>query len=217
MTSKVSHIGLIPDGNRRWAVKNNLDIKTAYNKSMQHICDLIEHFFSKDISLVSIYLLSKENLSRGRFDLETVLDAEENLCRMLLKLCLKWECKVIHAGLDVLLPEHLANEIKILVNSTSNLNKHQLHLLVGYNPFDEVNSAFATKTREIKLEDLWVKVNLDMIIRTAGGNVLLSNFLPLQSGYAQVFIVNELFNDFSTNQFDELLEIANNTTMLLGK
>jgi undecaprenyl diphosphate synthase len=213
----INHIGLIPDGNRRWAVKNNLELDVAYNQSMQHIYNLIDHFFSKNISLASVYLLSKENLSRGRFDLETVLNAEENLCRMLLELCLKWECKVVHAGLPSVLPEKLANEIKTLVDSTTNLSKKQIHLLVGYNPLDEINSAFAIKNKEIRLEDLWVKTNLDMVIRTAGGNVPLSNFLPLQSGYAQIFIVDELFNDFSINQFDKLFETANNTTMLLGK
>lgn len=213
----INHVGLIPDGNRRWATKNSLNLDVAYNQSMVHIHDLIDHFFSKNISLVSVYLLSRENLSRGRDDIDAVLVAEEYLFKTLLPLCIKWDCKVIQAGLPSLLPSQFANAIENLVQATADLSKKKLYLLVGYNPLDEVNSALKKEGGEIRIEDLWVKDKLDMVIRTAGGNVPLSNFLPLQSGYAQIFIVNELFNDFTLDQFDELYNKASKTVMLLGK
>lgn len=213
----VNHIGLIPDGNRRWAEKNNMDLETAYAKSMDHICEFIQHFFSLRIPFVSVYLLSSENLKRNRFDLDKVITAETNLCISLLKLCEQWKCKVVHAGRTDILPENLADGINSLVNATSHLETNCLNLLLGYSPLDEINAAIKDNAKEITLQDLWVKEKLDIVVRTAGGNVALSNFLPLQSGYAQLFIVEELFNDFSTKKFDELLNTANKANLLFGK
>jgi undecaprenyl diphosphate synthase len=215
----IKHVGLIPDGNRRWAIENSIDYRTAYKKSMEHLLKCIEWIFDMNINCLSIYLLSKENIERSREDLDAVLYAEEYfLSELLISTCQKYKCKVIHAGNCNLLTESMNNKINNILKLTNNYENHELYLLIGYNPIDEINiSIKSNKQNLLNIEHLLVPKKNDVVIRTAGGSLLLSNFLPIQCGYAQVYIVDEYFNDICKGKIKSILDKASNVNMLFGK
>lgn len=59
------HIGLIPDGTRRWSKKNNINLYEAYLISMHKIVEYIDIFFRHGSKNVSIYLSSSQNFNRS--------------------------------------------------------------------------------------------------------------------------------------------------------
>ena len=88
---------------------------------------------------------------------------------------------------------------------TSGNRKGTLNLLLAYDPIEEIIQAFRTSTNHERFyEDLWVTKPVDLVIRT-GGAKLLSNFLPLQCGYARLYCYDKLFNDFTTEDLDEVV------------
>ena len=60
--NEINAIGVMPDGNRRWADKNGKSIKEAYERGTQRISDLIKWSLEKDIKEVIIYAFSTEKL-----------------------------------------------------------------------------------------------------------------------------------------------------------
>jgi len=215
--SSINHIGLIPDGNRRWALKNSLDYKTAYMKSMVHIVNCIGWIFDMNFESISIYLLSNENLKREREDIDSVIYAEEYLLSdILYPVCQQYSCKVIHAGNRDLLPYSMKIKIDYLCSITRDYKERTLFLLIGYNPIDEINTTI-NQNGFIEMSLLSVPKKVDVVIRTAGGASLLSNFLPIQCGYAQIYMVDALFNDLTRQEIEAILNTASQVKMQYGK
>jgi undecaprenyl diphosphate synthase len=140
--------------------------------------------------------LSKENLGRSPDHLQAALDAEGYALRELLpRLCERWEASVNIAGDVTLLPEPFRNQAIALAQQTHRYSKRKIYFLLAYNPWDEIRHALAHCDDLDHLEQaLWVKEPVDLVIRTAGG-CRLSNFLPLQSGYAELEFFDCFFND----------------------
>lgn len=215
--TNIKHIGLIPDGTRRWAQHNNSDLFTAYEITMNNIINFV--YYSIDyVNEISIYLLSKDNLQRTKSDLDPVIKAEYCLVNDLLpKICDKYSIKIVHAGTKQLLPSYFTNSLDELCRSTSSYNKLTINLLLAYDPIDEINYALANGVNQLSYSNLWVTTMVDLVIRTAGGSVYLSNFLPIQCGYSQVYLVEVLFNDFTKDNFMEIINLAKKEIILKGK
>lgn len=211
------HIGLIPDGNRRWARNNKLQYPDAYKISMLRIVEFLKFWYAKEFKYISIYLLSKENLLRDRSDLDSVVKAEIDFIRnMLPDVCALLNCRVVHAGNKTILPSDMALAIDYISQKTLHNTQRTLFLLIGYNPIDEINSSIEYHDLPIDVSKLWVPMKVDIVIRTAGGVVPLSNFIPLQCGYSQIYILDKLFNDVTTEDYTEICNKATSTELLHG-
>jgi undecaprenyl diphosphate synthase len=69
------HVGLIPDGNRRFAQENNISYKSAYERSRDKLLDFVDVTIQNEgVSELSLYLLSEENLDRSDDELQTTYD-----------------------------------------------------------------------------------------------------------------------------------------------
>ena len=216
----IHHIGLIPDGNRRWADKNNLDYCTAYNRSMENIAKFaILAFDEWETDSLSIYLLSKDNLKRRRDDVEAVIQAETIfISGSLLELAHRLKCRIVHAGLSDILPRQMASALQRASAETFVYGEKRMYILAGYSPIDELNACLGLHSACLfSFENLWVPELVDVVIRTAGGPCLLSNFLPLQCGYAQVYILDKYFNDCDRPDFVHIHQKASGTKMLFGQ
>ncbi len=215
---EINHVGLIADGNRRWAKRNNADYLSAYKLTMINIDKFLRETFDYGIKIVSVYLLSKDNLSRQREDLQAVIDAETYfVSEVLPQLCNNYECRVYMAGNPSLIPDRLLKATQEICRTTTSFNKFDLYLLIGYDPFDELEAALSKNKHAFSFTNFWVPKKLDCIIRTAGGPTLLSNFLPIQSGYAQINMIDKYFNDCETKDFLEIYRRVSGIKMLYGK
>jgi len=212
-----NHVGLIPDGTRRWAKENKISLSEAYINAMQNITYSLDFFFQQGIKAVSIYLSSIQNLRRSSDEIDALFRAEVLLYdAMLPHIAKKFEAKVTTAGKTDLLPDYLQTSINSITYNTSGYSSTRLYLCNAYSPLDEVINALNNSgNTDSFINYLWVPEPLDLVIRTSGAN-LLSNFLPLQSGYARIYTIDKLFNDASIKDFNNILTDFKNLTRLYG-
>lgn len=213
---KIRHIGIIPDGTRRWAAENHVTLSEALHISMDKLSRLIDSAFML-VDEVSVYMLSKENLKRESCQLDVVLAMEDEFIRTTVaEVCRKHSVRVVHAGEKKYLPEYLNRSLELLCNETRFFDRKTLNLLVAYNAMDEIASACRRRGCAIGIEDLWVSSEVDLVIRTGGGRVMSSNFLPLQCAYSSYYVVDEYFNDFTEERFMEIYNTERAVNMNRG-
>lgn len=167
-----------------------------------------EVFFSSGVQIVTVYLLSKENLRRSRPELDAVLTEEDRFLRHIIPaVCSKVGATAKVAGSPELLP-HPWDRIGEHLNPAQLHSEKKINLCIAYNPMLELAAALkewsVTQRPDELITRLWVSDPVDLVIRT-GGAETLSNFLPLQCGYARIIFIEELFNDTSV---DTMLRIA---------
>ncbi|MBI3167402.1 MAG: undecaprenyl diphosphate synthase family protein [Chloroflexi bacterium] len=204
------YIGIIPDGNRRWAKQNNIELAEAYWLAMQKIASCLVTLFKRGASSVCVYLLSKDNVLRARDDLDAVITAEIRLLRELIPpLRTTYLLRTYHAGNPSLLsPEYVAalNEICESGNGRGDPFP-RLYLCAGYDPYEEIEQCCndITLTPRRLIETLSVPLELDAVIRT-GGDIRISGFLPLQSKYAEFFFEPYYFPDISEDRITAIID-----------
>lgn len=201
---RVKHFGLIPDGGRRWALRQGVSLRESYGLSFERIGVFAEQFFESGGHFMSIYLLSRANLARRREELEAVGEAEIRFLKNAVAgLVERFSIGVGIAGQEGLLPEPLRAAVRELaVASVGRIPR--LFLCLAYDPFDELicaarNMKSAVESKADLLAELWVPVEVDLVVRT-GGAVTLSNFLPLQCAYARIVFMEKLFNDVDVTE-----------------
>lgn len=213
------NIGVIPDGTRRWARREGVSLFDAYWKTMLNIHKIIDYLYEQDTLSISIYLLSKDNLGRKPDELDAVVNAERDLIEKLLPPLLeKWVVNLGIAGCLDQVPENLSKSAKKLsVDSSQVTRLRKLYLLIGYDPHDEIDHALKSGSSTLNwFDNLWVPHKLDLIIRTSGEK-RLSNFLPLQSSYAELFFVDHYFNDFDLQSLEYILQTYRSRNRRFGQ
>ncbi|GEM_PF-643162 len=205
-TPVAKHIGLIPDGARRWAKRENVSLPDAYLHSMQKLTQHIEFFFNEGIQAISIYLSSIYNFKRSDVEVTAFCEAETTLCNKTLpNLAKRFGTRIIVAGKVEILPLYLRKALEEIDKLTSSQSQTRLYLCAAYNPLDEIVNAFRLADNpDDFIRRLWVPEPLDLVIRTSGESTL-SNFLPLQAGYARLYFIDKLFNDTEVVDFQMAL------------
>lgn len=219
IAGEISHVGLIPDGGRRWAARNEIPLVDSYMISMGKLGRCLEAFYAHGIGSVSVYMLSKANLARTPAELHAVDCAESSFLEDVVPpLRDRWSITVRVAGDLDPVPGRL-REAATKVHSAAPKLARALFLCIGYDPFDELLAALkngsSLKTKDELLARLWVPQELDLVIRT-GGAATLSRFLPLQAGYAQLVLLDKLFNDIAVEEFLEIIDEQRQRTFLFG-
>ncbi len=217
----VKHVGIIPDGNRRWARQNNIDLEEAYWLAMRKITDCAEALFNAGVQSLSVYLLSKDNILRGRDDLHAVVIAETRLLRELVPALQRdLGVRVYHAGNPASLDPDFRAALEAVCEPGNGVNDPfpRLYLLAGYDAYEEVTDARAAigPDPEQLLASLSVPVSLDLVIRS-GRDQRFSGFLPLQCKYAEFFFEPYFFPDITPARALEILDEFQNRSRRFGK
>jgi undecaprenyl diphosphate synthase len=212
------HVGIIPDGGRRWAKAQGCTLQEAYIYTNSHLFQIANFLYQKNVKEISIYLSSIENFKRTDEEMSAYLGIVESaLKNEIASLAHQRNLVVKISGDRQVFPLSLANEVNSLEKSTLNNTLGRLNLLMGYNPLHEIIQAIkSTTVPENFIRFLSVSTPVDIVFRS-GGAPLLSNFLPLQSGYARLCFLNKLFNDLTFKDLEEALTDFANTERKFGE
>ncbi len=218
------HIGLIPDGNRRWAKENNKTKREGHEVGAKKIVDFIRWCWEKEeIEEVSIYVLSYDNIKkRDKEELEALYSIFESLMDNLFEefrgkyfisiagetQALLDELKSKNTELYQAHKKSIEKAKKIIKEMNKHTSNKKLNLLIGYKSQKEIVNA-AKKFDNGDIEDfknhLYVKRDVDLVIRY-GKETRLSDFLLFQSAYAEIFFINKYWPDASRDDFERILE-----------
>ncbi len=210
-----NHLALILDGNRRWA-KNNLSMpKEGHWKGADAVENLLDWCEEFDIKIITLYVLSAENLSRKDKELEFLFDLIKNRLEKLYNdpRIHRTKMRVKAIGRIELLPESIKEVLHRLDTLTKDYNEHFLNIAIAYGGQDELVDAVKKIGGKIKkgildINDInkkEIESNLytshlpqsspDMILRTSGEK-RLSGFLMWQSVYSELVFLDIFWPEF---------------------
>jgi tritrans,polycis-undecaprenyl-diphosphate synthase [geranylgeranyl-diphosphate specific] len=209
------HIGIILDGNRRWASNRSLIPWHGHQEGVEKVRKFMEWCLDLGISTLTLYAFSTENFKRSKEEVDELMKMYEENLKELVNAYAIHENKVnIRAiGRINLLPERIRSIIEEVEQVTKDYDQFYLNFALAYGGRAEIVDA----TREIATlvgkgqidpenidEDLIEKhlytahlpqPDPDLIIRTSG-EARLSNFLIWQAAYSELFIVDVYWPDF---------------------
>jgi len=217
-----NHLGIIIDGNRRWARARGLPPWEGHRAGAEKLNEFLNWCLELGIPQVSIYTLSTENLNRPKEELKHLFKLLEEYVDGLLNdkkkfaLLEKYEVRVRFVGELNRLPKKLIKLMGKLMEKTAKYQKRVLNFLVAYGGKYEIVNAIKKLAEEVikhgKIEitekdiekHLYVPQPLDLVIRT-GGYQRLSNFLLWQASYAEIYVTKTLWPDFSKKELMKAL------------
>lgn len=219
-----AHVGVIMDGNGRWAKKRGLPRKMGHIEGAKTFRRIGEYAGNLGIRHISFYAFSTENWARPEDEINAIMklfgdylkEAEDRLQENLEK-----GIRLRFLGDRSGLSDELRYAMDFLEDATKDKTKVNLNLAVNYGGQQEIlhsvkNIAEDILSEKIKPEDITLETirnglytaeqpPVDLVIRPSGEQ-RLSNFLLWQSAYAEFWYSDVLWPDFTENDFDEALK-----------
>lgn len=210
-----NHIAIILDGNRRWAKRNLIMKLEGHFRGADAVEKLLDWCEELNIKIITLYVLSAENLSRQDDELDYLYDLINERLQKLYNdpRIHKNRMKVKAIGSVELLPDFLREILNKLEETTKDYDNHYLNIAIAYGGQNELVDAI--KKIGSKIKDGSLDVNQidkdviesslytshlpqsspDMILRTSGEK-RLSGFLLWQSAYSELVFMDIYWPEF---------------------
>jgi short-chain Z-isoprenyl diphosphate synthase len=211
------HVGVMCDGNRRWARSAGLlDVSSGHRAGADKIFELLEWCRASNVEVVTLWLLSTDNLTRPPAELEQLLQIIEDTVRELV--AQRWRVKPVGA-LD-LLPAETAQVLKDAGEATADYPGLLVNVAVGYGGRREIADAVRAllqehATKGTTIEELAEVLDVehiaehlytagqpdpDLVIRTSGEQ-RLGGFLLWQSAHSEFYFCDAYWPAFRKVDF----------------
>ncbi len=206
------HIAIIMDGNRRWAKARGWMVIRGHSVGARSTRDIIQECVNLKIPALTIYTFSTENWKRPSSEVTALLRLITRNLKQELPDMIANNIQVRHIGRREGLPNHLLRQIDDCISATVKNTGLVLSLALNYGGRAEITDAFrhllseiqagrlsADELTETHITDSLYTAGLpepDLMIRT-GGEMRISNFLPWQIAYAELWVTPTLWPDFS--------------------
>ncbi len=211
------HIGVIPDGNRRYANNHGIGNYKAYRKARDTIKDVTKSLngFSEEVDTITFYLLSEENLRRDEDELETLFQLLEDNIDDMGQFFQDRDFDVNWASTKPeALPEDLTEKLEELEEEYSG-DDTRVNLLISYSGKQDIVKASrkisengeAFNEEEIS-SHLEIGSDIDFVIRTGDNpdRECLSGFPIWNASYAEYYHIKKNFPAINAEDVEEALE-----------
>ena len=215
--SAPSHVGIIMDGNGRWAKNRGLPRTNGHKEGLEAAKRIVARASDRGISTLSLYAFSTENWRRTEDEVSFLMGLIRTHLRKQYDFYKERELRITHSGDIDRLPKPVRDEIILAEHDTATFRGMKVNLLINYGGRDEIIRSvrrFVKDGGDIGIIDEGdINRNLDhpdlpeldLLIRT-GGEYRLSNFLIWQAAYAELFFSEVFWPDWTPEHFDEALE-----------
>jgi undecaprenyl diphosphate synthase len=208
-----AHIAIIMDGNGRWANRRRLPRVAGHKAGVGPVRATVETCARMGIQALTLYAFSVENWKRPRTEVETLWRLLHYYLRKELPDLQKNGIRLQAIGRVDALPPQVRRELESVVEATSGNRRLQVNLAVNYGGraeiVDAVNSILDRARLEgrlgtLEIDEAAIAGHLytsaipdpDLLIRTSG-EMRISNFLLWQIAYAELYVTDTLWPDFS--------------------
>ena len=208
------HIGIIMDGNGRWAKKRLLPRAVGHRFGAERMMGLLRHALDIGVPYVTVYALSTENFSRPEEELNALFDLIRNRFLPCMNEIAEKQARVRVLGDISLFPKDVQELLIKAQEKSAAYTGRGVNVALGYGARAEIVRAanlavrYGRPVSEKEFSDLLYTGGLpdpDLIIRT-GKERRLSNFLLCQSAYAELYFSDKLFPDFSNRDLDAAIK-----------
>ena len=212
------HVGIIMDGNGRWAQKRSLPRTAGHKQGITTAKKIIKEAIRLHIPYLTLYVFSTENWSRTEKEVGFLMKLIVYHMRTEASFYRNNRIRVRHAGNMSKLPKDVQKEIKKSIQNTAGFDAITVTLAINYGGRDEIvrgvnrwlsdkensRGPFQEETLSMYLDNSDIP-DPDLIIRTAGEQ-RLSNFLLWESAYSEYYFSDTLWPDFTEEDFKGALE-----------
>lgn len=218
-----NHIGIIMDGNRRWAKEKKKKTIEGHLSGANRIISLAKYIFDKGVKYLSIYAFSTENFNRSAEEVSYLMGLIIKFFNERVNELHDYNIKIVVSGLRDNLSKEVLKCIDNVVDLTKDNTGGVLNVCLNYGGRREIVDA-VNKIKEANVnitEETFGKYlyndlpDLDYVIRTSGEE-RISNFMLWQISYAEFYFPKVYFPDFDEKEFDKALEIYNNRNRRFG-
>ena len=225
-TSKIpSHIGIIMDGNGRWATLRGEKRSYGHRAGTANVEKITEHAFKLGIKTLSLYAFSSENWARPKEEVDELMRLLEMYFKKFLKKVEKEKLRINVMGDTSVLSAKLQKIINKAVETTRANDAGVINIGLNYGGRQEIVYAvnkLLKENKEITVEN--ISENLysaefgepDLIIRT-GGEIRLSNFMLYQGAYSELYFTDVLWPDFDEKELDKAVDAFSKRHRRFGK
>jgi undecaprenyl diphosphate synthase len=207
------HLGIIMDGNRRWAKTHNLPALEGHRRGAQTLKNIALAAKRKGIKTLTFFCFSTENWQRSKSEVDYLMDLIHEMFATRMNELQKEQIKITVIGQKDKLPKKVSKEIDIVEEETKHNAGMTLNLALSYGGRAEIVDAVKKIiksgvdpekiTEETVKENLWTS-DVDLIVRT-GGEQRSSGFLLWQAAYSEFLFVKKYWPDFGENDLDAAL------------
>ncbi|HEY9074970.1 MAG TPA: isoprenyl transferase [Anaerolineaceae bacterium] len=222
------HVGIIMDGNGRWAKKRGLPRVAGHRAGTENLRRVIRAAVEFGIQYLTIYAFSTENWARPKAEVDGLISILEDVIDRELDELHREGVQLRHIGvLDPLKP-NLRAKVEQAVELTKNNNRLVLVLAWNYGGRDEIVYAIRAMMREgLRPEEVTPEAvsqhlftagipDPDLIIRTSG-EFRTSNFLVWQGAYAELYVTPTYWPDFDREELAKAIAIYGQRDRRFGK
>ncbi len=204
-----NHVGIIMDGNRRWAKQKGLPVKSGHKEGVEALERVVKAAAKASIKHLTVYALSTENLKeREKTEISDLFSLIKDGFTTKLPALKREGVRVKFIGDTDRLPLGVKQILSQAEKQLSIGKRLQLNIALNYGSRAEIiQAARQIKPGEKINEEVFSKLlftkdipDPDLIIRT-GGMMRLSNFLLWQTAYSELYFSKKLWPDFSEKDF----------------
>jgi undecaprenyl diphosphate synthase len=211
-----SHIGIIMDGNRRWAKERGLSVEKGHEEGAQRVEPLVDYAAKQGISYLTLYSFSTENWNRDPLEVKLLMHVFRTMLNdPVVDRLQENGVRVNIIGDYMKFPEDIVQKIEKIHEESSVNDRITVNFALNYGGREEILNAtrflmdhpMSELTPKIFSEHLYTNEQPDpeMIIRT-GGQQRLSGFLMWQSQYSELYFTDTLWPEFHSSEFQKALD-----------
>jgi undecaprenyl diphosphate synthase len=208
-----THLGLILDGNRRWARSQGLPTLEGHRKGYDNLKTIARHAFESGVQYVSAFVFSTENWNRAKQEVDYLMNLAMKIASKDAAELIKENIKIVVLGIEDRLDAKLVDMWRRTEEDSKNNTGGTLALCFNYGGLREISDAVKKiAAKGAKAEDIseeLVAQNLyhpevpavDLMIRTSGEQ-RISNFMLWRLAYAELYFTNKHWPAFTPADLD---------------
>jgi len=207
------HLGIIIDGNRRWARERGLPAFEGHRKGLAKVKELIKWSKERGVKILTLFVFSTENWKRTKREVNFLMKLAKSAIANNIKKLHEEGIKVRIIGQRERLPGFLQKTIAQAEELTKNNKEMVLNFALSYGGRAEITEAIKKIVKKkispgkinenVVSQNLWTS-DLDLIIRT-GKEQRISNFLIWQAAYSELYFCKKYWPAFTEKDLDEAL------------
>ena len=213
----LNHLAIIMDGNRRWAVSNDLDVYEGHRKGAENLWSIVEKTNESNIKYLTLFGFSTENWKRSQKEVYYLLSLLKQFLDDANLKIKKYNYKIRFIGNLLVFDQNIQEKISVIKELTIENTGLVITLALNYGGrFDIVNAANQffkfnkNKSDPIQMKESDFKEftynkeipDPDLLIRT-GGEIRISNFLLWDLAYTELIFLPEMWPDFTVLSLDK--------------
>jgi undecaprenyl diphosphate synthase len=216
-----AHIGVIMDGNGRWAKKRGLPRIAGHRAGIDSVRQVVELCGEIGIKVLTLFTFSRENWKRPPVEVSALMKLLVTTIHREMNELMQKNVKIISIGCLADLPAATRESLRDAIKKSAGNTGLTLNLALSYGSRSEIRDAVIKIARKVKektiepedIDDAVIAGHLqtaelpdpDLIIRTSG-EFRISNFLLWQIAYAEIYVADTLWPDFGKEEMIKAIQ-----------